>query len=975
MADSGGPELPYGHLGRASYDPDEQTWSFQRANDQAFRLRPLGEPRLVAKPAEIEDVEARLEIAGQRPSERYPRQLQDLVKRHPELQPASDFLPPLLHVSEAVQSATARHDPLKGNLLAFGTIPSEASHKTLTIAAFTTGPVGSDLRLVQVQNQRKGWDDARDAWIEVPTIHGEQAIWSGERVPIQQVCFAQTIERTDTFLAARLPTRTLIFRPLLRREPVSGPSASRLDANCIFDVPIANTGGLPHADVAFNPWYTRQFGTVDQAGCWSIWQLEGRSTSSAKCICTGSVLDNGSGSTKAADDGWARITWVSDLSTVGVCTRRRLALHKINDDGSTTSETTVVIDLTDGRGWILDFVLMPSQPSHLCVLTSSHITLYLVDEGGKVASAVMTIRHFRNPEDMTLSLSAFQLDDDILLLVRSSMDREMTVFKVRFEGVGRVNVADPSAIVLPLSDSGDGIAGMHLATAPFGTSRRQQELESVLTLRHRDQGVRLVTLSLLEKDMALRQMLYYTAPSQARVDGVTAPTWEAKLGASSTKVRRERFVVDDEEDIEFDEGRQRPVSSFMRRRKAQVANRARAEWTVNFQLTAQVVEHANHLERRPMGEALLSAENVLRSQKAEDAVPWRTLRELSLDELQVMDLEDDTRRLNALLLVEPDPETQTQGAEAQPQENSRLVIRKLSQTPADDLSGLYDDMVRAWITPLPAGVPGRVRLAKDHLVRRAAAEVALASHVIRIEQIEQPSQPETQPSQEYWQLPVRGAGSSSSQAFPSASHPMDRSSQLARSQQSVLPTPSPSATPSSTTTSSHPSSFTALEVSRLRQYTTFTAPPPTALPRSLNNILTHWTPNTDPATYDWRSTSRRIAQREDEEGDEHLTEKERARMQRKAERHIRRQRREAAATEAAQAARGRAPEIVVSASQPMQRKPESQSQGNQWWGGAAGSSQSQGQSQSQVAGIGASSQVVPGRFGGRPAKKKRKQGF
>jgi hypothetical protein len=77
------------------------------------------------------------------------------------------------------------------------------------------------------------------------------------------------------------------------------------------------------------------------------------------------------------------------------------------------------------------------------------------------------------------------------------------------------------------------------------------------------------------------------------------------------------------------------------------------------------------------------------------------------------------------------------------------------------------------------------------------------------------------------------------------------------------------------------------------------------------------------------------------------------------------------------------PELVVSASQPLPppsaRKPAA---------GAAAFSQPQGRSSvappafggvlnsSQHMGLGAASQAVPGRFGGRPpVKKKRKQGF
>lgn len=207
-----------------------------------------------------------------------------------------------------------------------------------------------------------------------------------------------------------------------------------------------------------------------------------------------------------------------------------------------------------------------------------------------------------------------------------------------------------------------------------------------------------------------------------------------------------------------------------------------------------------------------------------------------------------------------------------------------------------------------------------------------------------------------------GADLASSQLLPS-SQAYDSSSQVQYSQRSILPTPSPSATPSITTASSGTSVF-APEVSRLARITSFSKPAPSALPRSLRNVLAHWPPDEDPDNYDWVKTSRRIRHAdeafEDEAG---MTEKERLRLQRRAERHIRRQRKEAAASQAAQIASSQAPEIAISASQPRGDKVESQPVG------LAASSQIQDR------GVPSASQMVPGRFGGRPAKKKRKQGF
>ena len=169
------------------------------------------------------------------------------------------------------------------------------------------------------------------------------------------------------------------------------------------------------------------------------------------------------------------------------------------------------------------------------------------------------------------------------------------------------------------------------------------------------------------------------------------------------------------------------------------------------------------------------------------------------------------------------------------------------------------------------------------------------------------------------------------------------------------------------TASSHPSTFAAPELERLSKYTTFSKPTSNVLPRSLTSVLSHWKIGSQPEDYDWLSTSRNLAEKDDEE-DEDMTERERKRLQRRAERHIRRQRKEVAAAEASQLASSQAP-AIFSASQPLAiRQVESQpnfiAESSQMTAGGGSF------------GGGQMSQVVAGRFGGRPpARKKRKQGF
>lgn len=972
MADRANDGLPYGHFGQALYDADEGVWTLERTPGQSIVLEILGDPKVVVGPADSGSIAIPdLPSNDGPPSQRHARQIQDLVKAHPEIQPASSLLSPLLRVSEALESATARHDPLKGSLLAVGSIPSETRHKSVQVAAFPHGPTGSDLRIGLMQRQRRGWDDSKDAWIEVPLPHGEEALWEGEGAPIQQICFAHSLERSDTHLGVRMPTRTVVFRPVLRSKPAHGSFSSRLDANPVFELPMSRSGDLPHADIAFNPWYTQQFAVIDQAGGWSVWELEGRTTLTGTRMCVGCTSDESTSKGKAVADGWARISWTCNPSTIAVCTRNHLALFTITENNA--SPTKVVVVSTEGaHGWILDMVLVQSHPMHICVLISERLLIYLVRSEGRdmlSAKTVTSLKHYRNPNDMTLSLSVIDDKSDIVILLRSSIDPMVVSFRIRIEAEERIVVFDPVELRLP-----GGIKGLHFADVALYIRPRADD--SCVAIGYRDRGIRFYNLLYLREDLALTQQLYATATLALRGPETIQPTWEGGLGAkSSIKLRKESFVVDDDEldSSEAGHSRGRPTSSFVRHRRKQVPSRRGADWTISLELTARGLEHAN--VQQPCDEILHAIEDVLQRQSLEQMLPLRTLREFGQGEVSVIDVEESTTKLQDLAIVEASltGKHDDYGDDAPPESGNRLVLRNLSKPCRPNLdpehgdlsmSAIYDSMVKDWITSLPANVPGRTRLAKEQLVRRAAAEVALASRVIRIEDTVQQPLPEPKPSHQSWELPVRGGAlPSSSQTLPPSSQYLDSSSQL-QSQQSLLPTPSPSATPSVTTGSSHPSTFAAPEITRLSRYTTFSKPAPSALPRSLTNILSHWTLGADPANYDWLSTSRRIAQREDET-DEAMTEKERARMQRRAERHMRRQRREAAASQAAQLASSQAPEIV-SASQPLQvpvGKTESQPYG------VAGSSQSLGLSQLPA------SQVVPGRFGGRPAKKKRKQGF
>ena len=390
----------YGQFGQAVYDPDEKEWHFERSTKEFHVWKAPGELKAITGPQIHSAAHPRVKDGKEGASRRRENQAKALVKVHPELHPASDLLPDLSRISEAVEEASARHDPAIGNLLAFGIITDELAKRRVEVAAFPSGPTGSDLRIVQVQNQGRGWDPSQSTYLQVPTIYGEEAIWKGPGVSIQYITFARPLEIDDAFLAVRLISETLIFRPVFRKRSVLG--GSRLDVNLSHSLNIAETGDSPHSDVAFNPWYSRQLAVLDQAGSWTIWELGDKQTSVVKQLCA-----HGREAKKTfLNECWGRVIWVGGSSTIAVCSRRDLMIYQIGEkDPEKLHDLDIGLD--DGLSWILDMALVPSRPNYLIVLTSAHVLLAYVEVGqvrAIEARIIARVRHFRNPEDISLRM-------------------------------------------------------------------------------------------------------------------------------------------------------------------------------------------------------------------------------------------------------------------------------------------------------------------------------------------------------------------------------------------------------------------------------------------------------------------------------------------------------------------------------------------------------------------------------------------
>jgi RNA polymerase I-specific transcription initiation factor RRN6 len=298
------------------------------------------------------------------------------------------------------------------------------------------------------------------------------------------------------------------------------------------------------------------------------------------------------------------------------------------------------------------------------------------------------------------------------------------------------------------------------------------------------------------------------------------------------------------------------------------------------------------------------------------------------------------------------------------------------------MSGLYDGILETWIAPLPAEVSARVRKRKERLARRIAAEVMLAgTRVLHRESHIKVAESQLRPSQDNgisvpipFTQPLQSSPSKWMSSQPPSSPPLS----LPHTQLSLPPIPTPSSSQSQM--SSQPAQFAnpviADPLIRLSKHLRFkedaaSAPP---VPENVNRLLAHWQPGVDPQLYDWSATERvkRV---------EVIDESSQKELEKARKRKARRERKQKRENELMQAQPSSQPFAV------MQPPAFPRSSPGPRLGPIGSSSQAPSQpfvyvppsgtgfqSQGGFGPFVAQSQVEPGKFGGRPDKKKKKKG-
>ncbi|KAG9194538.1 hypothetical protein G6011_04573 [Alternaria panax] len=967
MADRSLKDLNYGHPGVASYNLGNREWAFARQyTRRCFKQirNPDSTPsNSHATPASTQT------LFPDTPANRtsIQEEIGNTVEDHPLLAPAAGLIPDLALVSAAISSAASTYDPLVGDLLSFGFITPKGTHEAWRMAALPTGETGSILQLCVLDNERHDWTNDPKSWVQGQTLKGAESVfWNEEAAPIQQVCFLRSEDRP--LLAVRLPTRTVLFHPDYHHQPRAAAAspfyhlpASTIQSNPILSIHQNDTGGFPHVDVASNPDFQLQFALVDQSQTWSVWDIEHRlrlGTYTASCVLRGRINESEDGDT-TGQDGWARILWVADITTLLVCNRRHLSIVSIKGESTSYLPCSKIFS-ERSADWILDVKRHPKDRSRVFVLTSTRLILIAVtapsehlsgaDETG--AKILLSWRHYRGAEDFTLGLSVQMLaDDETCLMIHSRVNNLVQIYSCVERFPGLVTGSDPSMLDLSIPGSG------HI-TDIFMEPMQQGDLRSEADL---------FQLFVMQSDLSVHELVVCTQASTT-VDMTNDHAITDFTRSTITRPRdltlKSRTANRDDEFLCPDglANTELPYSKAATLWSDQYtsSNKSTALEIRNNGLLGDVILRSMILAEKSGAIDAVTVMDQVNEMLATGAnlpsVPLGTLMEFTRMHLDVTDIDEASSNFQELFSSGYGYDT------LDVQRIAPMHVLDLTHDGDPTISDVYDTILQTWVAPLPVEVPIRIRQRLERLARRVATELMFSSTCIRDDRRRVSTTTQRAQNKGGVALPILP-----SRPKDGALHPISQ----------PLPTPPyssipPSSLPPSSVLGSSPpeapSTPPALpdSLSRLSKYLP-TSKDATIIHPNVTQCLAHWQLGSDPHTYNWASLERALQSEDLDEESQQKREKER----KKRERREKRQQREN--------------ELMKAKLELMRSKAVSQpiifARSSPGPFGGLRSSQVPGQSesQSQVPSHSSSfmmpqSQVERGKFGGKLDKKKKKKG-
>ena len=764
----------------------------------ARRLKPVGQPVIALEGS----TKVFIETSRNAP-DRW-RTIKDLTQKLPELAPAASLLSDLAQTSDTVNEVTAGHDPTVSELLAFGEAVEitreRRGERTIPIVAVTAGAAGEFVRLVRLIPTQLGWDDS-DAHLDCTTAKGgEEGFWMGNGSPVQQVVFAEAEGKPSHWLAVRYHGAISILRPLLLRNADISASrdegthpSSRLDAN--HTLTLAEQDGVSFSDLCFNPWNNQQFGTIDQEGRWTVWDIDVAVNRKRKEHGTvvqrsqGQLPDahkQGPASASLIADGWNRVLWVGAKDTIAVASRQTLAIYDIG----TPVKMLYVIDLDQGKegDWLLDMKQCWLDASSLFVVTSSKIFWIQVSSAGDCykskdmkpgASVLLSWDHSIDREDISLRLNILGVsnttgsDNDATSSVPSpsAQDHNTSTFLVllysRLSGLIMIfafhrkmssseqalSAVDPYIFRLSVESNGFPKTGAVAYNTDIG-SQISDIIIKVLHYNHQNPSVRLgqgetelgnhtmfYQLSVLSHDSTLSEVLCAEVEAGSTIQTHPPDVVNRKSQSKSSAKVFDDFIVPDE--FCHQQGLGRPIRPPSSERSAiDTPCSVEYQWALSLEWLQNVINSALAAPNPDVDEVLEDLYDKVKQRFELDDGLSDTLSCIANTGISVSDIDKAAAGLIDFLgdiATIPSGESK----ESANDEGKRLHVSNVLTPPMKttlglqepfQLSDVYDSLIKAWIRPLPGTIQGRTRIMVEKVVRDVVIQIYLSTFQVCMKQ-------------------------------------------------------------------------------------------------------------------------------------------------------------------------------------------------------------------------------------------------
>ena len=742
--------LTYGHFGTATYETQgSRQWRFLRSDGNDTSNATLGGGNtptswfrfLHQRVVRIGDEDSSQDAAPVR-----------LSRQPPDIAFASLAV---LESNGATKTNSPKHVlPLTGHRLCFGTASrlnargQPISSFGTPIIALATGDAHEDLRISPIDSMSVSVDDGSgfDTDINIPATSDNGFQYQS---PTPQRILQISFSSHHSLLGVRTATSTTLLRPLLSRSrgcalkdsECSGRPSPPLQIDHVMTIPSSRTGGHSHAHFAFNPRNERELALIDMRGVWSVWELRGKSSSSARVLLqahlrsSGRLLPPEFGKRSDAEDGWHRMCWLEtrngSAEVLFVASRQHAAVF------DTSGENLGVVDMRIGvkaaKHGILDVQPCAAHPDMCYVLTSSRLMIMRLaldvldsERTREPLELICSWNHFRGPQDLSLGMDVLEMDHGkgrswIHIFLYSGWSKGLTLYTVMMDTQENdlvASVQDPSAF--PLADlilkAGASIADVALRVvgrngrlAVHGDSDDEIPGHGVL-----------VTLLVWTRDNFVSEAVYEYRNPGFSSDRVCPAKGSLHSSRRNHNVVSSRYA-DDEDDM----------GDFVVEDSENVLNRNHKD-----ELAAKQVYVASPMPNQTRNWAdLLSSEttynasinigeqlSALRSMLTEDTDHYsKTLADM-MSSAGLGDIVEASDEISSFI------DKWLRGDSAVNEANTSLfpVTNDTSESVLDVCNGLVDDYVSTY----PAEVPDRLRVNTERQLRDIALEKILASYVL-----------------------------------------------------------------------------------------------------------------------------------------------------------------------------------------------------------------------------------------------------